>query len=105
VLEIICSMMCYVILLEKGTYFLIIKYMLKNGFRIRYILMRIYDLRTVDPVIVVALTTHHSQTLKSHHDTPWIIMWFHADEYLLYSVLRNPSYIMIVYLFSPTYTP
>jgi hypothetical protein len=67
--------------------------------------MRIYDLRTVDPVIVVALTTHPSQTLKSHHDTPWIIMWFYVDQYLLHSLLRNPSYIMSVYPFSPAYTP
>jgi len=52
--------------------------------------MRIYDLRKMDPVIIVALTTHHTLTLKSH-DTPWIIMWFCADKYLLHSELRNLS--------------
>jgi hypothetical protein len=67
--------------------------------------MSIYDLRKVDPVIIGALTTHHTLTLKSHHDTPWIIIWFCADQYLLYLELRNPSYIMCVYAFSPAYTP
>jgi len=79
----ICSMRCYPA--GKDTYSLITNYMLKNGSRICFILMRIYDLRKVDPVILVALTTHHTLTLKSHHDTPWIIMWFCADQYLLYS--------------------
>lgn len=45
-----------------------------------YKLMRIYDLRNVDPVIIVVLTTHYTLTLISHHDTPWIIMWFCEDQ-------------------------
>lgn len=60
--------------------------------------MRIYDLRKVDPVIIDALTTHHTLTLKSHRDTPWIIMWFCADHHLLYLELRNPSYICMHFL-------